>query len=353
MAELIIDVCEVDKVITHPHADALEIVPIKGWQVVTGLGQFKPGDKVVYFPPDTILPLDVSDDLGVTRYLSKGRVRGVRLRQVPSYGFVAPLPEGLDWQVGWNVAEYYRAEKYVPPVRSTDGDSETPNPLFHEYTSIEHLGHFPEMFQEGDTVSVTEKIHGCNCRLGKVMVAGEWEYMAGSHRVRRRQFNDKGAESRYWKPMTENIKRLLDELSEVELPGGEIVNSAIIYGEIYGSGIQDMAYGMTSGQTRFAVFDISINGQYQAYRHVSGMCRQFEIETVPGLYMGAFSRDLIDRWLAGSTTVAENVIGFQGKEGIVIRPYYQERVFEGQRAIAKVVSVDYLARKDQQKWADE
>ncbi len=100
---LIVPVAVIEKVSPHPNADRLEIAQILGWQVVVPKGQHFAGQKVVYFPPDSVLPSEVSDRFGVTQYLSKGRVRCARLRGEPSFGF-AVLPDNPDWEVGENVA---------------------------------------------------------------------------------------------------------------------------------------------------------------------------------------------------------------------------------------------------------
>mgnify|MGYP001565299864 CR=1 FL=1 len=46
----------VEEVLRHTNADALELATILGWQVVTGISDVKPGDKVVYCEIDSLLP---------------------------------------------------------------------------------------------------------------------------------------------------------------------------------------------------------------------------------------------------------------------------------------------------------
>lgn len=41
-----------------PGADKIELARVLGWNVVIGKGQLKPGDRVVYFEPDSFLPED-------------------------------------------------------------------------------------------------------------------------------------------------------------------------------------------------------------------------------------------------------------------------------------------------------
>ena len=98
MSSLIVEVCRVESVQKHPNADRMTVCTVKGWRVCAGLDQFRTGDLCVYVPPDSVLPPELSDRLGVTKYLSPlptdadgirppgGRVRVARLRGEPSYG---------------------------------------------------------------------------------------------------------------------------------------------------------------------------------------------------------------------------------------------------------------------------
>lgn len=212
MSSLIVEVCRVDAVRKHPNADRMCIVKVKGWEVCagrnekTGETQFKAGDKCVYFPPETVIPHTLSDRLGVTKYLTPlpkdengnrpeaSRIRVARLRGEASYGLLMAC-EDENWPVGHNVSEHYGAYKYEPPQPPHDGDVEQDHPAFHRYFDMENIRNFPtEVFQPGDEVVVTEKIHGMNCRLGLIKDADEegnpvWNWMAGSHDVRRKPFS--------------------------------------------------------------------------------------------------------------------------------------------------------------------
>lgn len=51
-----IPVVRIAEVKKHPNADRLELIPISGFQIVAGKGQFKVGDLAVYVPPDSVVP---------------------------------------------------------------------------------------------------------------------------------------------------------------------------------------------------------------------------------------------------------------------------------------------------------
>ena len=217
------------------------------------------GQKVVYFPPDGVLTPELADRLGITKYLSPLpreidstrqvglRVRAARLRGEPSYG---TIDHAVDpgWSVGLDVRDHYGVTKFEPPVRPTNGDALPPLNAFHGDTDIENIRNFPELLRPGEEVVITEKLHGKNCRLGLVRVHGEdgetFEFMAGSNDVRRKEVDQKGRPSDFWQPMTEAVRDLLRHVS-----GGE--RSVVLFGEFYGSGVQDMAYGLDNGAKGF------------------------------------------------------------------------------------------------------
>ncbi len=128
MSNLIVEVCRVDSLRPHPNADRLDVVTIKGWQVVVGKGQFAEGQPVVYFPPDTMLPAALIEQFGVTKYCQPQpdgylRIRRARLRGEPSFGLVVPLTDeqtdggwGWGWKPGREVGGFFNAKKYEPPV---------------------------------------------------------------------------------------------------------------------------------------------------------------------------------------------------------------------------------------------
>ena len=88
MSSLLVPVTVIEAITPHSNADVLELAHVLGWQPVVKKGEYHVGDRVVYFPPDTMLPLAVSERFGVTKYLSKGRIRCAKLRGEPSFGLV-------------------------------------------------------------------------------------------------------------------------------------------------------------------------------------------------------------------------------------------------------------------------
>lgn len=347
MSTTIITIEEVTSVKPHPDADRLDVIEVLGYQVVTGKGNFKVGDLVVYFPPDIMIPPEHSVRLGVQQYLKHARMSGdtmkiqcrvsaCRLRGIPSYGFCAPVsecgtPVPARPGVGTDMTHLFGAEKYVPPARLGGGDSEPDMPNFHRYTSIENIQRRNPFFH-GEEVVFTEKIHGTNCRMGYVKDGDEMTFQAGSNKLRRKE-----GEGLYWSFFTDEVKGLLQCLyyHYVDV-------DVILFGEIYGPGVQDMQYGET--EKKFRAFDCSINGKYLDKTILWQICEEYGVETVPLLYEGPFSKEAVAEHTDGKSTFP--VTGkFKGREGIVITPLTERLDHRGNRVIAKSVSVDYLNRR--------
>lgn len=366
MSSLIVEVCAVEEIAEHPNADRLEKVRVKNWWCIAPKDYYKVGDKVVYLPPDSVIPKQLAEDWGIAKYcapLARGpdgkrpprlRIRASRFRGEPSFGCLQDLDDGT-WPIGHDVKEYFDVTKWEPPLKSTDGDAARPVSAFHAYTDIENLGNFPGILLDNETVIVTEKIHGTNCRVGVVLHPDEqgeavWQNMAGSHGVRRKEFDPRGVRSRYWFPHRETgacpLRRLLFGIEDKEKPDRAI----IVFGEIFGEGVQDMHYGQDG--ISFRVFDISVDGKYLDHNKMIEYLEKYDIPSVPFLYQGPFSMEKMEELVDGDTTVCDPSDikePFKGREGIVIRPIAERFNFDlggSGRVILKYVSADYHGRRN-------
>ena len=332
MSEVKIKSVKIDSITQHPNADKLEIASIGGYTVVVQKGIFKVGEVVIHFPPDILIPGLIADQLGVTNYLkhdvypgdihaTKCRVGAVRLRGQPSFGF---LHKTECTEIGYDWTNYYFGVKFDQPEKITSGNQAPDHPKFHRYTDIENYRkpEFRNAIPEGERVCITEKLHGTNCRCGLI----DGEFMCGSHNVRKK-------DGLYWEPLNDNLRALLKNI-----PNG------IVFGEIFGLGIQDMDYGFKTHS--FRVVDISCYGVYLNWQVVKDICQQFDVPTVPELYVGPFSHQIVQELVDGPTTLGTPLCKFKGREGIVIKPLIEQySKIVGGRLILKAVSVDYLQRR--------
>jgi RNA ligase (TIGR02306 family) len=338
MSNLIIEVCEVSNVRAHPGADKLDIGVIKGWQVVVPKGTFKTGDRIVYFPPDTLLSKEWTEKFGVTKYCSEKpegmRIHQVKLRGEPSFGLAVMCPDPA-WEVGKDVADFYGAKKYFPPVLFRCEDAETPHPAFVQYTEIQNMRHFPSVFQIGEPVVLTEKIHGGNSRVGIV----DGVRMAGSHEHRRKEppLREYYATSLYWFPWTiVNIQNMIDELAKDH-------KAVILFGEIFGK-VQSLRYNKDK-TLDYRVFDIILDGKYMDWEPYRLLCEKFGVQRCPTIGEIPYSLEAVAK-LSGGKTLVNNAGHI--REGVVVRPLIERRDPKIGRVILKYVSDEYLTSKHQQ-----
>lgn len=339
-----------------PGADNIELVMVNGWMAITKKGEYKEGDLVVVATTDAVIPQKLSDDLGVTSYLRKGqRVRTVKLRGVYSECLIIPIgfiPEKYRYE-GFDCMELLEVFKYEPPVKMVEmsvGGRKVKyhqNPNFHVYYKFPNQKNVPDMFNEEDEVVITRKLHGTNARYGivrkkklslwdrvKMFFGNQWtafEYVYGSHNV------EKGSDSQgfYCTDVWDEVAKKYDIRSKlwahVKDTYDYLESGFIIYGEIYGAGIQkNYDYGLTD--IKFAGFDVEVDGEYQPYVEEKTHFEVMDLPQVDVLYSGNWNKDIqdsfvYDNFINGTKVphegiVVKSVTGVRSKVSKVINPSY-------------------------------
>lgn len=107
------------------NADAIECVVILGWTVVAKKGEFKVGDKCVFFEIDSILPNEEKYSfLDYKEEYNGYRLKTVRLRGQLSQGLALPInifDIAEDIEVGTDLTGQLKIRKYEPPVPEETG----------------------------------------------------------------------------------------------------------------------------------------------------------------------------------------------------------------------------------------
>lgn len=112
----------IDAILPHPNADRLEIAILGGWRCVVGKGQFSPKETVLYFEPDSLLPVHpVFEFLRKSCFIDKPwatgfRLRTIRLRGEISQGLIQPLSILDSFPVADTLEEMLGVTLYDPPV---------------------------------------------------------------------------------------------------------------------------------------------------------------------------------------------------------------------------------------------
>lgn len=350
-------------------ADNIELGIVGGWQAIIKKGEYTVGDHVVVATTDAVIPQAISDSIGVTNYLRKGqRVRTVKLRGVYSecliisFGMLPQMKKqfatgiGYYWKEGDDLMELLSIFKYEPPaiqVQLASGRKVKyhQNPNFRVYHKFPNLKNVTGMFTEEDEVEITRKLHGTNARYGIVKKKKlsiwdkvrrlfgnrliEWEYVYGSHNVEKGSDSQGFYDTDVWRTSAEKykIREKLWELFTQYRDYYEITEGIVIYGEIYGAGIQkNYDYGLTD--TRFAGFDVAIDGEYcHTGRSLDIFQDVLQLPYVPILYGGNWSQEVQDKLVFNNFIEGSKV----PHEGIVIKSIDGNR-----QKVAKVINPDYL-----------
>jgi RNA ligase (TIGR02306 family) len=341
---------EVLTVHEHPNADALELAQVGLYRAVVTKGAYRTGEVAVYIPEQAVLPTGLIEELGLTGRLAgpdSDRVRAIRLRGELSQGIVCRPKALADVDLaraaldGTDFAEALGITKWVPPIPPTMSGEVESAPDLLPWVDIENIQRFPDIFAPGETVVLTEKLHGSACLL---------TYLADTGRV---HVSSKGFGAKslalkedprnlYWRAVhghgvAEAAARLAERL------GARRVG---IFGEVYGAGVQDLGYGADGRRDTlgYAVFDVSAEIDGTVSWLDAAELLDGELPLVPRLYEGPYDVDRVLELASGRETVSGR--GLHLREGVVIRPVPERySAVTGGRAIAKAVSPAYLTRK--------
>ncbi len=351
-------------------ADKIELAVVGGWNCIVPKGLYRPGKLVIAATVDAVIPKKISDSLGITNYLRKGqRVRTVKLKGVYSECLILDMIHaGKICKEGDDLMDVMGIYKYEPPVKMVQLGSGKriryqENPNFHVYYKFPNYKNVPDMFTEDDYVEITRKIHGTNARYGivkktklsfwdKIKVAlakkikPEWvwagyDFIVGSHNVEKGSDSQGFYDTNVWydiekkykikEKLWESLKHYTGkDLSNID----DLIGSGVVlYGEIYGPGIQK-GYDYGLSEIKFVGFDVSIDGDYlatdAAMIYITGL---LELPYVDVLHYGKWNKEIQDS-LVFNNFIEDTKVPH---EGIVVKDVNGHR-----HRIAKVINPDYL-----------
>lgn len=351
------------EIFPHDNADTLEIGKVDDYNVVVRKGMFKTGDLVAYIPVASLLPTTLVEEMGLVGKLAGSggnRVKEIRLRKVLSQGLCLPAREG--WNEGDDVAEQLGITKYVPSVPAHMA-GEWQRVIIHSQDKgvsvidfkfdIENIKKYPHIFQENEDVTITEKVHGSFMCIGLMpniaqhtdMVDGQF-FVSSKGLAAKGVFlkdSEKNAGNVYIKTVKE--EGFLDKMMKIALHcfvyDCLMTEAVWLVGEVFGNGVQDLRYGQEG--TSFRAFGIKAGDKWLDYDVFLKVCKDVGMETVPVLYHGPFSKDVVATLTDGATVVGK---GVHLREGVVVCATKSET--NGGRKILKSVSEAYLFRKGDQ-----
>jgi len=239
--------------------DNLEFAIIRGWRALVRKNAFAPGDLVVFFEPDSALPL--SDPVFMRavgdRKRHKDPVTGAEVHVVKTMKLRGNISQGLvispvEW---WHLfsaitPEYGRVEQmdvtemlgvylWEPPAKPQNGaklgaPELLPWPAYLPKTDQERVQNIASYFPlVGDWVP-TEKIDGCSVTYA--LIDGELQVFSRNYRIPEK-FKDQNDLWRYAVAHDiENSLFLLVKHFSMAYPGE--VHDVAVQGELFGPGIQ-------------------------------------------------------------------------------------------------------------------
>ena len=337
----------------HPNADKLEIARIGDYKSCVPKGEYEQDELVAYIPEASVVPLWVQKELGLVGRLvgpKKDRVHAVRLRGVLSQGLIYPAKAW--WTEGQDVSTDLCIKKWNPPVPlCLAGECISKGYEYRFGYKIENIKSHPNIIQPQIEVVFTEKIHGTHALFGVQRTPeGELVLMVASKGNAGNSLyfdmdSEKNASNSYCKMARKlNLPDILAEF--VPNSGDEIW----IRGELYGKGIQDLPYGTKNDGHMFRIFDAFFgtpnSGYYFSHAELQDFCDKLDIPRTPVLYVGKFSRVVLEHYTNGTETVSGKSLHI--REGIVVRPTVERYNDDlpGSRVQLKSVSADYLTRKN-------
>ncbi len=174
MQRQLVSIQHIDDIIPHSNADNLEIALIKGWRCIVPKGQFSPGESVVYFEIDSLLPISEKFEyLRKYSYVNKSwmlqetgmsegfRIKTLKLRGEISQGLVVKAPH--DVELTTNLEEYFGVKKYEPPIPvKTNNHGSSSFPCFLVKTGETRIQNkLHEVMADRERLyEVTRKYHG-------------------------------------------------------------------------------------------------------------------------------------------------------------------------------------------------
>lgn len=277
------------------NSDRLDAITFEeiGWNTIYQKGVFKPGDKVMFIPAESVLPFELSEKLNVTKHLAKGRIRVAKLRGNRSEGIIED-PEVIDPYIG-SILQW--EDK---PTHSMDGrqiPEHLIHPYFHKFYKMPNILNEPYLFHPGEKIYYSEKIHGTNFRFGKLkgIKSGEYLSYVGSHN----RVLEESEDNLYWSVYK---KQFEDKVPE----------DIVFYAEIFGKGVQDLHYDTENPYA--LVFAASSKGYYMNATVLSILCEKHDIPHV-NFHLTKFKS------VEALRTIADTPSEYTGshiREGIVI-----------------------------------
>lgn len=339
----------------HPNAAAIEIARVGDFRSIVKKGQFRAGDLAVYLPEGAVLPAwllqqlgfwNAAGECGTLNGSAKNRIKAIKLRGVLSQGILlggsqpgahddapcliltAPTetvdaPHG-DFQLGQCAAAFLGVTKYQPAIPAAMAGRVIGANLAitHNY-DFENIKKHPDLFDDGEDVVMTEKIHGTLLQICVVPAAlADDKFYKGRVVITSKGLGGRGIlldhndTSNVYARAVHKLG-LLDKMATFA-DTVQITQPIVLFGEVYGTGVQDLGY---ASELSFRAFDlcegVREQARFAAHDGFAAWSDLLGITQVPVLYRGPFSKGAMLTHTDGPETLSGHASHM--REGIVIK----------------------------------
>lgn len=324
----------------HENADSLMIATVDFQDVIVS-DKTQIGKPYIYFPIESAINVDflahtnsfrdttLNNDPQVKGFFEKtGRVRAVKLRGIPSMGYLVPLSDMEDF-VGASLYEYIGEEfdtiddilivkKYIVHTREAREPKEGKKPRISRlvpgqvklHVDTEQLRKNMFLIHQEDIISISDKTHGTSFWVSHVLVKKkiffwdrllarwypqiliDYDYVYGSRRVVKNEYETAEKDHFYEYDLWSDIKEQLIGIP----PGYTVYGEALGYTKT-GAMIQEAYdYGCKPGEMKLEVYRVTNTGPDGTTidlnpNQIVDFCRKFALTPVTYLYYGR-ARDL-------------------------------------------------------------
>jgi RNA ligase (TIGR02306 family) len=332
----------IESISAHPNADKLSVAKLNGldFQFVVAKDTYTAGETVLYFPIDSIIPINflekfglVKDGKGLLAGKQGNRVKTKDIRGVLSRGIVAKYHHAHDFDAldHGDLTKYFGVEKYEPPTVLEKGANLLPLPQHvqdivgarYDIESTDRHADVVDILMD-IPVYVTEKLEGQNF---SVTATPQGEVF-----VSQRNYTIKPIEGHthsFWKVATDSgILGAAKRLAKTE--------PVTIFGEFVGPAVQDNIYHLAKHEVY--IFDIAVGNRFLSYEELRSEVFASDLKLVPTIF-GASGILTLREFLNGKPVKevagGKSVLYDTLREGIVIKPITEMTIPKFGRAIIK------------------
>lgn len=351
----LVTIRQVSEIKPITNADAIEVVVVDGWEVVTKKDEFKVDDFVLYFEIDCLLPMSDSrfSFLAKGKDIEKYRLRTIKLRGQISQGLVLPLGLFQEFgppQLDFAYEELLGIEKYEIPdsgnIRGCKPASTFPN--FIPKTDEDRIQNIYNKFKERYLdvyFHESEKMDGSSITLAVVkqqyfiknlLLDEDYPYNSTDLQLvlaSRNQTLKYDEDSHYWKGV--HNTNLISKLSKIAEDTGR---QLAVQGELLGPGIQGNREALEDYTVRvFKIWDID-RKEYLSHEDFISITTSYSIDIVPQLgAVKLFELSLSD--------ILERAKGKNSNKKNIEGKVYTSCI-DGNTVHFKVINNEYLLEKD-------